>query len=103
VRAIVAGEFFARAVCTFVLTVALQAIIDETVSLISKLNLRPELERYLNEKKSDPLPNLDNLLYYDKLNRVVLFTPDYQPTDPDELERFMGSQEVYRSFLLATV
>jgi hypothetical protein len=103
VRAIVAGEFFARAVCTFVLTVALQAIINETVSLISKLNLRPELERYLNEKKSDPLPNLDNLLYYDKLNRVVLFTPDYQPTDPDELERFMGSQEVYRSFLLATV
>jgi hypothetical protein len=85
------------------LTVALQALISETVSLASKLNLRPDLKSYLDEKKADPLPNLDNLLYYDISPDIVLFGPDYKPEDPDELERFMGSKEVFRSFLLATV
>jgi hypothetical protein len=90
-------------VCTFVLTVALQAIISETVSLITKLNLRPELKSYLDEKKAEPLPDLDNLLYYDIRNTVALFDPNYKPEDPQELERLMGPREVYRAFLLATV
>jgi hypothetical protein len=102
-REIVSGEFFGRSLCTFVLTVALQAIISETASLITKLNLRPELVSYLDEKKSEPLPDLDNLLYYDIRNIVTFFDPDYKPEDPEELERIMGSREVYRAFLLATV
>ena len=102
-REIVSGEFLSRSVCTFVLTVALQAIISETVSLITRLNLRPELKSYLDEKKADPLPDLDNLLYYDIRNTVALFDPNYKPEDPQELERLMGPREAYRAFLLATV
>ena len=103
IRHITLGEFLSNLVCTFVLTLALQALITESVMLDAKLKLRDKLVENLTQQQSAHLPDLGNLLYYDIRGEIKLFPSDYQPTDPVELERLMGSQEVYRAFLLATI
>jgi len=97
------GEIISSFVCTFVLTLALQALITESTMLGAKLKLRDKLVENLTQQQSAHLPDLRNLLYYDIRGEIALFPSDYQPTDPVELERLMGSQEVYRAFLLATI
>ena len=64
---------------------------------------RGKLVDNLAQQKSAHLPDLGNLLYYDIRGEVIVYGPEYQPSDPAELERLMGSQEVYRAFLLATI
>jgi hypothetical protein len=54
-------------------------------------------------KSSISSSDLGNLLYYDIRGEVIVYGPEYQPSDPVELERLMGGQEVYRAFLLATI
>ncbi len=71
--------------------------------LDSKLKLRSQLVTNLQKQQNASLPNLDNLLYWDIKGVVAVYGADYQPTDATELERMMGSQEVYRAFLLATI
>jgi hypothetical protein len=100
---IASGEALGNFVVTFVVSTAIQEIISESIMLDSKLKLRAKLVENLDKQKSAPLPNLGNLLYYDIQGVVALYGADYQPTDPVELERMMGPQEVYRAFLLSTI
>jgi hypothetical protein len=65
--------------------------------------LRGELVAELQKQQSAPLPDVSNLLYYDINGIMQIYAADYQPTDPVELERMMGPQEVYRAFLLSTM
>ncbi len=97
------GEILSSLVCTLVLTFAVQALIHESLNLDYKLKLRGKLVENLQRQQSANLPDLQNLLYYDLRGEVVIFSSDYHPTDQAELERIMGSQEVYRAFLLATI
>ena len=69
--------------------------------LDTKTKLRGELVAELQKQQSAP-PDVSNLLYYDINNIMQIYAEDYQPTDPVELERLMGPQEVYRAFLLST-
>jgi hypothetical protein len=75
-------------------------LISESMMLADKIKLRGELVEKL-EKQSAPLPDPRNLFYYDIEHLLV--SDDWQPTDPVELERLMGSREAYRAFLLATL
>jgi hypothetical protein len=83
------------------ITIAIQALVSESVMLVIKTKLRGELVTELEKQRSTPLPDLRNLLYYDINGSLV--GDDYQPTDPVELERLMGSRELHRAFLLATL
>jgi hypothetical protein len=67
-----------------------------------KPRLRDELVAELQKQQSDS-PDISNLLYYDINDIIQIYADDYQPTDPVELERLMGPQEVYRAFLLSTI
>jgi len=96
------GHFLDTFVCTFVLALALQALITETIMLSAKVRLRDKLVENLEKQRSATI-NLGNLLYYDMRGDYVVWPSDYQPTDPVELERMMGSREVYLAFLLATI
>jgi hypothetical protein len=99
----ISGAVLDTFVCAFVLTIALQALVAEAISVDTKLKLRGKLAEALVEQQRAPLPDLRELLYHDIKGEIVLYAPDYQPTDPVELERMMGGQEVYRAFLLATI
>jgi hypothetical protein len=96
------GEILSSFVCTVVLSFALQALIHESLNLFNKVKLRGKLVENF-EQQQRVVPDLGNLLYYDLRSEMVVFPSDYHPTDPVELERLMGSQEVYRAFLLATI
>jgi len=85
-----------------VLSFALQALIRESLNLFNKVKLRGKLVENF-EQQQRAVPDLENLLYYDLRGEMVVYPSDYHPTDPVELERLMGSQEVYRAFLLATI
>jgi hypothetical protein len=111
-RAVTVGEALGNFVATFVLSVALQALIGEVISIITKADLRPKLAANFQEQQSAPLPDPSNLFYYDfghgvdaKTGGVVYYLAgdDDQPTDPVGLERRMGSGEAHRAFLLATL
>jgi len=110
-RAITVGEAFGNFVATFVLSIALQALIGEVSSLITKVDLRTTLTNNLSDKQSAQLPDLSNLYYYDMghvdptTGQVVWYleSEDDQPTDSVGLERRMGSAEAHRAFLLATL
>jgi hypothetical protein len=110
-RAITVGEALGNFVATFVLSVALQALIGEVTSLITKVDLRTTLTNNLSDKQSAQLPDLSNLFYYDMghvdptTGQAVWYleSEDDQPTDPVGLERRMGSAEAHRAFLLATL
>lgn len=110
-KAITVGDLLGNFVATFVLSAALQALIGEVISIITKADLRPKLMANFEEQQSAPLPDLSNLFYYDidhvdpKTGAVVryLTSDDDQPTDPVGLERRMGSGEAHRAFLLATL
>jgi hypothetical protein len=97
------GEILSSFICTVVLTFALQALIHESLNLFNKVKLRGKLVENLEQQQSANLPDLGNLLYYDMRGETPVWPSDYHPTDLDELERLMGSQEVYRAFLLATI
>jgi len=97
------GEILGNFVVSFVLSSALQEIINESIMLDTKLKLRGELVANLEKQQSAPLPDIGNLLYYDITDTQVIYAADYQPTDPVELERMMGPREVYRAFLLSTI
>jgi len=111
-RDITVGDALGSFVVSFVLSVALQALIGEVISIITKADLRPKLAANLAEQQSAPLPDLSNLFYYDfghgvdaKTGGVVYYlaSDDDQPTDPVGLEQRMGSSEAHRAFLLATL
>jgi hypothetical protein len=111
-RTITVGEALGNFVATFVLSVALQALIGEVISIITKADLRSKLAENLAHQQSAPLPDPSNLFYYDfghgvdaNTGGVVYYLAgdDDQPTDPVGLERRMGSQEAHRAFLLATL
>jgi hypothetical protein len=99
---ITSGEMLGNFVVSFVLTSALQEIINESIMLDEKTRLRDELVAELQKQQSDS-PDISNLLYYDINDIIQIYADDYQPTDPVELERLMGPQEVYRAFLLSTI
>jgi Concanavalin A-like lectin/glucanases superfamily len=99
----VSGDILGNFVVSFVLSSALQEIISESMMLDAKIRLRGELVAELQKQQSAPLPDLNNLLYWDIQGKIALYTADYQPTDSVELERMMGPQEVYRAFLLSTI
>jgi hypothetical protein len=99
---IIAGEIISSFVVSLVLSAALQEIISESMMLDTKIKLRGKLVEHLEKQKST-LPDLRNLLYYDIRGEMLLYGADYQPTDPTELERLMGPQEVYRAFVLSTI
>lgn len=101
-RSMTSGHLLDTFVCTFVLALALQALITESIMLAAKVKLRDKLVVNLEQQQSATI-NLGNLLYYDMRGELVVFPSDYQPTDPVELERMMGSREVYLAFLLATI
>ena len=106
---VTSGEILSGFVASFICTIALMEIISESMMLADKIKLRGELVAKLEKQQSDPLPDPRNLFYYDGewregtgwVQRVL--ADDYQPTDPVELERLMGSREAYRAFLLATL
>jgi hypothetical protein len=100
---IASGDVLGNFVVSFVLSSALQEIISESFMLETKSKLRGELVEELQKQQSAPLPELSNLLYYDITDTIQIYADDYQPTDPVELERLMGPQEVYRAFLLSTI
>jgi hypothetical protein len=102
-RTITSADAFSSLACTVVLTLAVQALIGEIFALDTKRRLRGELVDELKNQQAAPLPNLQNLLYYDIRGEVAVVSPDYQPTEQSEIERLTGSQEVYRAFLLATI
>ena len=104
------GDIISSFVASLMIAVALQGIISESFMLVNKIALRGKLATELDKQRSAPLPDLSNLFFYDKpvvLGAANWIAPDpdgdYQPTDPVELERLMGSQEAYRAFLLATL
>jgi hypothetical protein len=99
---IISGEILGSFVASFVLSAALQEIVSEAIMLDAKVKLRGQLEKHLEKQQSAP-PDVSNLLYYDLNNMIQIYVDDYQPTDPTELERLMGPQEVYRAFLLSTI
>jgi hypothetical protein len=103
IKTTVSGDVLGNFVVSFVLSSALQEIINESIMLDAKIRLRGELVAELQKQQSAPLPDLSNLLYYDLNNIIQIYADDYQPTDPVELERLMGPQEVYRAFLLSTI
>ena len=106
---VTSGEILSGFVASFICTIALMEIISESMMLADKIKLRGELVAKLEKQQSAPLPDPKNLFYYDGewregtgwVQRVL--ADDYQPTDPVELERLMGSREAYRAFLLATL
>lgn len=100
---ILTGEILSSFVASFVLSSALQEIINESMMLDAKLKLRGQLADHLARQQAAPPPDLANLLYHDIRGEVALYGADYQPTDTAELERMMGSNEVYRAFLLSTI
>lgn len=100
---ITSGEMLSSFCLTLVLSLALQALIRESVNLFDKAKLRDKLVENFQQQQIAAFPNLGDLLYYDIKGAYTVFPPDYQPTDPGELERLMGSHEVYRAFLLATI
>jgi hypothetical protein len=104
------GDIISSFVASLMIAVALQGIISESFMLVNKIELRGKLATELDKQRSAPLPDLSNLFFYDKpvvIGAANLIAPDpdgdYQPTDPVELERLMGTQEAYRAFLLATL
>jgi hypothetical protein len=99
---IISGEILGSFVASFVLSAALQEIVSEAIMLDAKVKLRGQLEKHLEKQQSAP-PDVSNLLYYDLNNMIQIYADDYQPTDPVEVERLMGPQEVYRAFLLSTI
>ena len=99
---ITSGEILGNFVVSFVLSSALQEIISESFMLDTKIKLRNELVSEL-QKQQSASPDMSNLLYYDINDIIQIYADDYQPTDPVELERLMGPQEVYRAFLLSTI
>jgi Concanavalin A-like lectin/glucanases superfamily len=99
---IASGEILSNFVVSFVLSSALQEIISESFMLDTKVKLRGELVAELRKQQAAP-PDVSNLLYYDLNDIIQIYADDYQPTDPVELERMMGPQEVYRAFLLSTI
>jgi len=102
-KRLTSADLLSSLVCTVVLTLAIQALIGEVFALDTKTRLRGQLVDELTKQQSAQLPDVGELLYYDIRGQVAAVTPDYQPTNPTELERLMGSQEVYRAFLLATI
>jgi hypothetical protein len=103
VAKITSGDIIGSFITSFILSCALQEIIHESMMLDVKLKLRAKLLENLEKQQAAPLPDLGNLLYYDIRGEIVLYDSDYQPTDPVELERLMGVNEVYRAFLLSTI
>jgi hypothetical protein len=99
---ITTGEMLGNFVVSFVLSAALQEIVSESFMLDTKTKLRGELDAEL-QKQQSASPDMSNLLYYDINDIIQIYADDYQPTDPVELERLMGPQEVYRAFLLSTI
>ena len=99
---ITSGEILGNFVVSFVLSSALQEIISESFMLDTKIKLRGELVAEL-QKQQSAQADVSNLLYYDINDIIQIYADDYQPTDPVELERLMGPQEVYRAFLLSTM
>jgi hypothetical protein len=97
------AEFLGSFVCTLILTLAIQALVAEISHLIDKVTLQKKLTDNLAQQQSAQLPDLGNLLYHDIRGEIALYPSDYEPTDQVDLERMMGSQEIYRAFLLATV
>jgi hypothetical protein len=95
------GDVLWSFVTSLAITIAIQALVSESFMLAIKTRLRGELVTELEKQRSAPPPDLRNLLYYDINNLLV--GDDYQPTDPVELERLMGSRELHRAFLLATL
>jgi hypothetical protein len=100
---ITSGDVIGSFIASFILSSALQEIIGESIMLNAKIRLRGELIAHFNKQQSAPLPDLANLLHYDIKGEIAVVGAEYQPTDATELERLMGSQEVYRAFLLSTV
>jgi hypothetical protein len=90
-------------VCTLVLTIALEALLTEITSISTKEKLREKLVDNLAIQKAVSLPNLGNLLHSDITGERFLYDDTWEPKDQAELERVIGSEEVYRAFLLSTV